>query len=85
MERAGRRPLFWGGYGCMTASWVFVTVTLNLKVNLLPLKTDTNLAMCEDSCFKGSVHPNDENKYISFPLILSFKVTGPFNVKVKHC
>ncbi|KAF3855941.1 hypothetical protein F7725_016664 [Dissostichus mawsoni] len=31
IEHIGRRPLFWGGYGVMGASLVFVTVTLNLK------------------------------------------------------
>ncbi|XP_070759504.1 LOW QUALITY PROTEIN: solute carrier family 2 member 9, like 1 [Enoplosus armatus] len=31
IEHTGRRPLFWGGYGVMAASWVLVTVTLNLK------------------------------------------------------
>ncbi|KAM9362210.1 solute carrier family 2, facilitated glucose transporter member 9-like [Symphorus nematophorus] len=31
IERTGRRPLFWGGYGLMFVCWVFVTVTLNLK------------------------------------------------------
>ncbi|XP_017285447.1 solute carrier family 2 member 9, like 1 [Kryptolebias marmoratus] len=31
IERTGRRPLFWGGYGVMSASWVLVTITLNLK------------------------------------------------------
>ncbi|XP_042259779.1 solute carrier family 2 member 9, like 1 [Thunnus maccoyii] len=31
IEHTGRRPLFWGGYGAMFTSWVFVTVTLNLK------------------------------------------------------
>ncbi|XP_031704948.1 solute carrier family 2 member 9, like 1 [Anarrhichthys ocellatus] len=31
IERIGRRPLFWGGYGLMSASLVLVTVTLNLK------------------------------------------------------
>nr|XP_057924672.1 solute carrier family 2 member 9, like 1 [Doryrhamphus excisus]XP_057924681.1 solute carrier family 2 member 9, like 1 [Doryrhamphus excisus] len=31
IEHAGRRPLFWGGYGIMSACWVFVTVMLNLK------------------------------------------------------
>ncbi|XP_010774451.1 solute carrier family 2, facilitated glucose transporter member 9-like, partial [Notothenia coriiceps] len=31
IEHSGRRPLFWGGYGVMGASLVFVTVTLNLK------------------------------------------------------
>ncbi|XP_056293869.1 solute carrier family 2 member 9, like 1 [Pseudoliparis swirei] len=31
IERIGRRPLFWGGYGLMAASLVLVSVTLNLK------------------------------------------------------
>ncbi|XP_038551574.1 solute carrier family 2 member 9, like 1 [Micropterus salmoides] len=31
IEHTGRRPLLWGGYGVMSASWVLVTVTLNLK------------------------------------------------------
>ncbi|XP_040890502.1 solute carrier family 2 member 9, like 1 [Toxotes jaculatrix] len=31
IEHTGRRPLFWVGYGVMSASWVLVTVTLNLK------------------------------------------------------
>ncbi|XP_037535172.1 solute carrier family 2 member 9, like 1 [Nematolebias whitei] len=31
VERTGRRPLFWGGYGVMSASWLLVTITLNLK------------------------------------------------------
>ncbi|XP_041836743.1 solute carrier family 2 member 9, like 1 [Melanotaenia boesemani] len=31
IEHTGRRPLFWGGYGVMSASWVLVTITLNLK------------------------------------------------------
>ncbi|XP_061544659.1 solute carrier family 2 member 9, like 1 [Phycodurus eques] len=31
IEHAGRRPLFWGGYGIMSACWLFVTVVLNLK------------------------------------------------------
>ncbi|TNN80801.1 Solute carrier family 2, facilitated glucose transporter member 9 [Liparis tanakae] len=31
IERTGRRPLFWGGYGLMAASLVLVSVTLNLK------------------------------------------------------
>ncbi|XP_051933143.1 solute carrier family 2 member 9, like 1 isoform X1 [Hippocampus zosterae] len=31
IERAGRRPLFWGGYGVMSACWLSVTVVLNLK------------------------------------------------------
>ncbi|XP_019942139.1 solute carrier family 2 member 9, like 1 [Paralichthys olivaceus] len=31
IERTGRRPLLWGGYGLMSACWVFVTVTMNLK------------------------------------------------------
>lgn len=43
IERTGRRLLFWGGYGVMSASWVLVTVVLNLKVNQLRLSTDTNV------------------------------------------
>ncbi|XP_061788638.1 solute carrier family 2 member 9, like 1 [Nerophis lumbriciformis] len=31
IEHAGRRPLFWGGYGVMSACWVLVTIMLNLK------------------------------------------------------
>ncbi|CAG5983546.1 solute carrier family 2 member 9, like 1 [Menidia menidia] len=31
IERVGRRVLFWGGYGLMSACWVLVTITLNLK------------------------------------------------------
>ncbi|CAK6958690.1 solute carrier family 2 member 9%2C like 1 [Scomber scombrus] len=31
IEQTGRRPLFWGGYGVMSACWVLVTLTLNLK------------------------------------------------------
>ncbi|XP_062267435.1 solute carrier family 2 member 9, like 1 [Platichthys flesus] len=31
IERTGRRPLLWGGYGVMSACLVFVTVTMNLK------------------------------------------------------
>ncbi|XP_074535512.1 solute carrier family 2 member 9, like 1 [Halichoeres trimaculatus] len=31
VERAGRRVLFWVGYGLMSACWVLVTVTLTLK------------------------------------------------------
>ncbi|XP_054472132.1 solute carrier family 2 member 9, like 1 [Anoplopoma fimbria] len=31
IEHIGRRPLFWGGYGFMSASLVLVTVTLNVK------------------------------------------------------
>uniref|UniRef100_A0A8C2X7G4 Solute carrier family 2, facilitated glucose transporter member 5 n=2 Tax=Cyclopterus lumpus TaxID=8103 RepID=A0A8C2X7G4_CYCLU len=31
IEQIGRRPLFWGGYGLMSASLVLVSVTLNLK------------------------------------------------------
>ncbi|XP_077582794.1 solute carrier family 2 member 9, like 1 [Stigmatopora nigra] len=31
IERVGRRPLFWMGYGIMTACWLLVTVVLNLK------------------------------------------------------
>ncbi|XP_061639800.1 solute carrier family 2 member 9, like 1 isoform X4 [Phyllopteryx taeniolatus] len=31
IEHAGRRPLFWGGYGIMSACWLLVTVVLNLK------------------------------------------------------
>lgn len=46
IEYTGRRLLFWGGYGVMAVSWVFVTVTLNLKVNLLTANTHTDVAMC---------------------------------------
>ncbi|XP_039652651.1 solute carrier family 2 member 9, like 1 isoform X2 [Perca fluviatilis] len=31
IEHTGRRPLIWGGYGFMSACWVLVTITLNLK------------------------------------------------------
>ncbi|XP_075870524.1 solute carrier family 2 member 9, like 1 isoform X2 [Nelusetta ayraudi] len=31
IEHTGRRPLFWAGYSVMSASWVLVTVTLNLQ------------------------------------------------------
>ncbi|XP_029991250.1 solute carrier family 2 member 9, like 1 [Sphaeramia orbicularis] len=31
IEHIGRRPLFFCGYGVMSASWVLVTVTMNLK------------------------------------------------------
>ncbi|KAM6927934.1 solute carrier family 2 member 9, like 1 [Xenentodon cancila] len=31
IEHAGRRPLFWGGYSAMSASWLLITVVLNLK------------------------------------------------------
>ncbi|XP_029946743.1 solute carrier family 2, facilitated glucose transporter member 9-like [Salarias fasciatus] len=31
IERIGRRPMFWGGYGAMCTSWVVVTILLNLK------------------------------------------------------
>ncbi|XP_073323484.1 solute carrier family 2 member 9, like 1 [Pagrus major] len=31
IEHTGRRPLFWGGYGVMSATWVCVTITLSLK------------------------------------------------------
>ncbi|XP_029358628.1 solute carrier family 2 member 9, like 1 [Echeneis naucrates] len=30
IEHTGRRPLFWGAYGVMSLTWVFVTVTVNL-------------------------------------------------------
>ncbi|KAM3621751.1 uncharacterized protein V6R79_015406 [Siganus canaliculatus] len=33
IEHTGRRPLFWGGYSVMSACWVFVTVTLNVKTS----------------------------------------------------
>uniref|UniRef100_A0A3Q3MYE3 Solute carrier family 2, facilitated glucose transporter member 5 n=1 Tax=Mastacembelus armatus TaxID=205130 RepID=A0A3Q3MYE3_9TELE len=33
IEHTGRRPLFWICYGVMSASWVLVTVTLNLEVS----------------------------------------------------
>nr|XP_061814689.1 solute carrier family 2, facilitated glucose transporter member 9-like [Nerophis lumbriciformis] len=31
IEHVGRRPLFWMGYGIMSACWLLVTVVLNLK------------------------------------------------------
>ncbi|XP_028262591.1 solute carrier family 2 member 9, like 1 [Parambassis ranga] len=31
IESTGRRPMFWGGYGVMSAIWVLFTVILNLK------------------------------------------------------
>ncbi|XP_024658326.2 solute carrier family 2 member 9, like 1 isoform X1 [Maylandia zebra] len=31
IDLTGRRPLLFGGYGVMSACWIFVTVTLNLK------------------------------------------------------
>ncbi|XP_071393380.1 solute carrier family 2 member 9, like 1 [Centroberyx affinis] len=31
IERIGRRPLLWGGFGSMSATLVFITITLNLK------------------------------------------------------
>ncbi|XP_028303634.1 solute carrier family 2 member 9, like 1 [Gouania willdenowi] len=31
IERVGRRPFFWGGYGLMFSLWVLITITLNLK------------------------------------------------------
>ncbi|XP_060926133.1 solute carrier family 2 member 9, like 1 isoform X2 [Limanda limanda] len=31
IERTGRRPLLWGGYGVLSACLVFVTITMNLQ------------------------------------------------------
>uniref|UniRef100_A0A672GLJ7 Solute carrier family 2, facilitated glucose transporter member 5 n=1 Tax=Salarias fasciatus TaxID=181472 RepID=A0A672GLJ7_SALFA len=31
IDRLGRRPLFWGGYGAMSLIWILVTITMNLK------------------------------------------------------
>uniref|UniRef100_A0A8D3AEY7 Solute carrier family 2, facilitated glucose transporter member 5 n=1 Tax=Scophthalmus maximus TaxID=52904 RepID=A0A8D3AEY7_SCOMX len=31
IERTGRKPLLWGGYGVMCVCWLLVTVTMNLK------------------------------------------------------
>ncbi|XP_069007636.1 solute carrier family 2 member 9, like 1 [Embiotoca jacksoni] len=31
IEHTGRRPLLWGGYSVMSACWVLITITLNLK------------------------------------------------------
>ncbi|KAM7423142.1 hypothetical protein PAMA_010930 [Pampus argenteus] len=33
IDHIGRRLLFWGGYGLMSACWVLITVTLNLKAS----------------------------------------------------
>lgn len=43
IERTGRKPLLWGGYGVMCVCWLLVTVTMNLKVNLSPFNSDTDV------------------------------------------
>ncbi|XP_036007755.1 solute carrier family 2, facilitated glucose transporter member 9-like isoform X1 [Fundulus heteroclitus] len=42
IEQTGRRPLFWGGYTIMSAIWIVVTITLNLKdLSWVPYLTAT--------------------------------------------
>ncbi|KAM9362207.1 solute carrier family 2 member 9, like 1 [Symphorus nematophorus] len=78
IDRTGRRLLFWGGYGVTFASWVFVTVTLNLtKTDIsTPHQINTKLSAWLDTTKGGAVAALSSEFFIQSDRMAAFVITG---------